>query len=182
MIKTLVVVGHPNLSESIVNKAWTESLQALEDDNVKVHVLSDAIGPNGQFNIVAEQALLCNYNRIILQFPLYWYMVPVIMKQWMDTVWCEGFCYGDGGIHLEGKWIEIATSCGAPEFCFNPEKGGVAIAEYTSFLQGSAAFVRGKAGRVFAFYGAGGPDCMERLKENVLAYKAFVLSDPTEQV
>ena len=176
-----MVVGHPNLSASVVNKAWREALQDLEGENIKVHVLTEAIGPNGQFDILAEQALLRDYSRIILQFPLYWYMVPAIMKQWMDTVWCEGFCYGDGGVHLEGKWIEIATSCGAPEFCFNPEKGGVAIEQYTSFLKGSAAFVRGKAGRVFAFYGTGSADCLNRLKDSVLEYRTFVLSYPEEK-
>lgn len=34
---------------------------------------------------IAEQ-----YDRIVLQFPLYWYMPPAIMKMWMDTVWAEG--------------------------------------------------------------------------------------------
>ncbi|MCG4934242.1 NAD(P)H-dependent oxidoreductase, partial [Dorea formicigenerans] len=33
---------------------------------------------------------------VILQFPLYWFSVPAIMKGWIDRVFANGIIYGDG--------------------------------------------------------------------------------------
>ncbi len=177
-MKTLVVVGHPNLARSVVNKTWTDAIRAIQNENLRVHALDEVVRADGSFDIVAEQRLLQEYDRIILQFPFYWYMVPGIMKEWMDTVWAEGWCYGEGGVHLEGKLIEAAVSCGAPEFCFDATKpGNISIETYMSFIVGSAAFVRARAGRIFAFYGAESDDVSTRLVENTRAYIDFVTKE-----
>lgn len=174
-MKTLVVVGHPDLSKSKINRSWVEGLKSYEGDDLRIHVLADVIKADKSFDLASEQALLMQYDRIILQFPLYWYMVPGIMKEWMDTVWAEGWCYGDGGVHMEGKLIEVAVSCGAPDFVFDEQTpGNISLEKYMSFMIGSAGFMRAKAGGVFAFYGAGMPDVDSHIEENVREYIDFV--------
>lgn len=169
-MKTLVVVGHPNLEKSVINKAWREALRPIESDEVIVHVLSEVVGEDGNFDVAREQALLEGVDRVILQFPLYWYMPPAIMLHWMTTVWCDGWAYGENGVHMEHLLLEVACSCGAPEVAF----GGTSLASYLQTIKGSAAFVRCRMGRIFAYYGAEAPDTMERLPKSIEEYIRFV--------
>lgn len=176
MTRTLVVVGHPDLAASHINKAWVDALKPHQNEDLKIHILSDVVKSDGTFDIVAEQELLSSYDRIVLQYPLYWYMVPAIMKKWMDTVWAEGWCYGAGGDKMEGKQLDLVTSCGAPAFCFDPNTpGGVALDHYTDWLRGTAGFVRGKAGGVHALFGAEADDIQERLPKEIASYLSFIL-------
>lgn len=179
-MKTLVVVGHPDLAHSVVNRAWVDGLRECESSSLEVHILAEELRPDRTFDVEYEQRLLCENDRIILQFPLYWYMVPGIMKEWMDQVWCEGFCYGEEGVALEGKLLEAATSCGAPEFVFDASKGYTSLDTYLSFLSGIAAFVRARPGRIFSFFGTGSPGYEERLAQSVRDYQAFVRTIPAD--
>lgn len=170
-MKTLVVVGHPHIATSVVNKAWTEAAESLRSEDVTVHVLEDAIRADGTFDLRAEQELISAADRIILQFPLYWYMPPGIMVEWMDTVWAEHWAWGEGGDAMVGKRIDAAVSCGAPEVAFR----ATTLREYLAFVKGSAAFVRAEGGGFHAFYDAEGERAEERLTANVEEYKRFVL-------
>ncbi|MDN4754469.1 NAD(P)H-dependent oxidoreductase [Porphyromonadaceae bacterium W3.11] len=170
-MKTLVVVGHPCLKNSVINKAWVNALRPYENDQMKIHILEDALLEDGTFDIKKEQDLLEQYDRIVLQFPLYWYMPPAIMKLWMDTVWAEGWAWGEGGDRMKGKVIDAATSCGAPEVAFSQ----TSLATYLSFVQGSAGFVQAKGGEYFAFYAAESFGYETRLKENCKEYISFIV-------
>lgn len=170
-MKTLVVVGHPCLEKSVINKAWVEALRPFENEQLKIHILDEVIREDGTFDLSSEQKLLEEYDRIVLQFPLYWYMPPAIMKQWMDTVWADGWAWGEGGDKMKGKLIEAATSCGAPEIAFS----GTSLATYLSFVAGSAGFVQAKSGDIFAFYAAEAPGYEARLEENCKEYIRFII-------
>ena len=91
----------------------------------------------------------------------------------MDEVWCEGWAYGDGGTMMENKQIDIAVSCGAPKFVFDAP-GAVSLSAYMNFLLGSAAFMRAKAGSVFALYGAEPKISQATLEENTKEYFKFL--------
>lgn len=172
-MKTLVVIGHPNLNQSVINKSWREALRAVESDEVIVRVLHEVVDEKGNFDVRIEQALLEGVDRVILQFPLYWYMPPAIMLHWMTSVWCDGWAYGNDGTHMEHLTLDVACSCGAPEVAFSQ----TSLETYLSFLKGTAGFVRCKAGRIFAYYGAESADTMERLPKNVEQYLRFVTQD-----
>jgi len=45
-------------------------------------------------DVVAEQAKLLRADAVILQFPLWWFGVPAILKGWFDRVLSNGFAYG----------------------------------------------------------------------------------------
>jgi len=44
----------------------------------------------------AEQDKLLRADAVILQFPLWWFSVPAILKGWVDRVFANGFAYGVG--------------------------------------------------------------------------------------
>lgn len=65
----------------------------------------------GGADVRAEQARLCAADLVVLQFPLWWYGPPAMLKGWIDRVFERGFAYdvpdprtgrnrkyGDGGL------------------------------------------------------------------------------------
>jgi len=57
-------------------------------------------------DIAREQRRLQWCEVLILNFPLYWFSVPAILKGWIDRVLAVGFAYGGG------KWFETAPLYG----------------------------------------------------------------------
>ena len=108
MKKTLVIVVHPTLSTSTINKAWSEAACG----HATLHFLYDAYPNGASFDIAAEQALIEAHDRIVFQFPLYWYAAPYLLKKWLDEVITYGWAYGEGGDKMEGKELAVAVSCG----------------------------------------------------------------------
>jgi NAD(P)H dehydrogenase (quinone) len=47
-------------------------------------------------DVVREQEKLLWADAVILQFPLWWFSVPAILKGWIDRVFANGFAYGIG--------------------------------------------------------------------------------------
>lgn len=47
-------------------------------------------------DIAAEQEKLKRCDALILQFPLWWFSMPAILKGWVDRVYAFGFAYGVG--------------------------------------------------------------------------------------
>ena len=64
-------------------------------------------------DIEAEQAALRAHQVVALQFPLYWYSTPALLKEWLDLVWLHGFAYGEDGEALKGKTLFVACTTGA---------------------------------------------------------------------
>lgn len=54
-------------------------------------------------DVAEEQRRLLWADAVILQFPLWWYGMPAILKGWVDRVFACGFAYGVGP-HGGGKW------------------------------------------------------------------------------
>ena len=75
--------------------------------------------------IVAEQQKILRADAVVLQFPLWWFSMPAILKGWVDRVFVEGFGYGirrdTGGTRrygdglLAGKRALIVTTMGGSE-------------------------------------------------------------------
>ncbi len=63
---------------------------------------------------MAEQKLLKNADRIIFQFPLYWYAAPFGLKKWEDEVLTRNFIYGDGTYPLKDKEFGLVVTTGMP--------------------------------------------------------------------
>lgn len=54
-------------------------------------------------DVRAEQQKLLWADVLILQFPLWWYTMPAILKGWVDRVYAYGFAYGVGE-HSDEHW------------------------------------------------------------------------------
>lgn len=80
-------------------------------------------------DVAGEQAKLLAADALILQFPLWWYGVPAILKGWIERVYAFGFAYGykDGsnqyrfgeGI-LKGKRALVNVLTGGPAVDYGP--------------------------------------------------------------
>ncbi|CAD5108390.1 NAD(P)H-dependent oxidoreductase [Zestomonas carbonaria] len=54
-------------------------------------------------DIAAEQDKLRWADAVILQFPLWWFSMPAILKGWVERVYAYGFAYGVGE-HSDARW------------------------------------------------------------------------------
>ncbi|MGH8445455.1 MAG: NAD(P)H-dependent oxidoreductase [Solimonas sp.] len=54
-------------------------------------------------DIADEQDKLRWADAVILQFPLWWFSMPAILKGWVDRVYAYGFAYGVGE-HSDARW------------------------------------------------------------------------------
>ena len=116
-MKTLIILAHPNLAQSKVNRALAQA--AAEVDEVVVRDLY-ALYPDGKIDVAAEQETLLEADHIVFQFPMYWYSTPALLKEWQDNVLTRNFAYGSKGKSLFGKTISFAVSLGSPETDYQP--------------------------------------------------------------
>src|ERR1700754_351570 len=108
-MKTLVIVAHPELNTSRINRKWMHRLGVPRSRDVTVHDLYAAYRDR-PIDVAREQALLKAHDRVILQFPFFWYSAPPLLKTWIDMVLEHGWAYGPGGHALRGKEFGIAVS------------------------------------------------------------------------
>ena len=76
-------------------------------------------------DIVAEIENLDWCDILILQFPLYWFSMPAILKGWVDRVLVPGFAYGGGAWYdkggLKGKRGMVVTTMAAFQEMMAPD-------------------------------------------------------------
>lgn len=173
-MKTLVILAHPHMGQSVVNKAWINSLPK-DKSVIDVHDLYETY-PDWQIDVVAEQQLLEQHDRIVFQFPIFWFNMPPLLKKWMDEVLAYGWCYGPDGNKMEGKEIGAVVSVGGPAAFY--QMGGqnlYTLDRYLSFLEGTANFIRAKHLPCHAFYGAETGEATEdALMENAKKYLDYL--------
>ena len=109
-MKTIIILAHPTIEDSKVNKRWKQELLQYPDE-IAVHEIYKEYS-DGNINVLKEQKLLESYDNIIFQFPLYWYSYPSLLKKWLDEVFTHGWAYGTRGDKLKGKKFGIAMSIG----------------------------------------------------------------------
>jgi NAD(P)H dehydrogenase (quinone) len=83
-------------------------------------------------DIRAEQAKLLAADTLVLQFPLWWYSTPAILKGWIDRVFTKGFAYGlrdpdhpgrtfrYGAGPLSGRRAQVIATIGSPAPAMGP--------------------------------------------------------------
>lgn len=108
-MKALVILAHPKIAESRINRGLMEEVR--KHPEITVHELY-ASYPDWGIDVPREQDLLEMHDRIVFQFPLYWYSTPPLLKKWQDDVLTYGWAYGSQGKKLQGKELLIATSIG----------------------------------------------------------------------
>ena len=112
MSKILVVLAHPNIESSLGNRTIVEKFKSLHpeaeiDELYKLY-------PDFRIDVKREQQKLLKADYIILQFPLYWYNAPALLRQWFESVLEHGFAYGSTGKALQGKKLILSITTGSP--------------------------------------------------------------------
>ncbi|WP_423188519.1 NAD(P)H-dependent oxidoreductase [Alkalibacterium sp. f15] len=135
-MKTLIILSHPTVDESSSQQFLMHSLP--EDGNVTVHVLEQTY-PDGMIDVAREQALLLEHDRILFQFPFYWYSSPPLLKKWQDEVLTNHFAFGYRGNKLHGKEFGLVLIIGLPEKEYQTGgQEGFSISELTKPYQAVA--------------------------------------------
>lgn len=115
-MKILVIATHPNIKESKVNKIWIEALK--KENNITIRFLDEIYKENKMIDIEQEKKFLEKAERVVFQFPFYWYNMPALMREYFDKVFEYGWAYGPKGDALKEKEFLVALSIGAPEYSY----------------------------------------------------------------
>ena len=152
-VNTLVLVFHPNISESRVNKALGATAESL-GGNIAVRYMYD-IYPDFNIDVATEQAALLGADRIVLQYPMYWLSCPPLLKKWLDDVLTFGWAYGSTGTALHGKELLLAVSVGGAGSAYGREGAHIyTIHEFLRPMQGTSRVIGTKYAVPFLSVGA----------------------------
>ncbi|MEM1223009.1 MAG: NAD(P)H-dependent oxidoreductase, partial [Verrucomicrobiota bacterium] len=113
-----LIFAHPALEKSRANRRLLESLTS--DDPVTLNDLYEKY-PDFIIDVGREKALLEANDRIVFQFPFYWYSTPALIKEWLDLVLQYGWAYGKGGTALHGKTVQVITTTGGSRDAYTAE-------------------------------------------------------------
>jgi glutathione-regulated potassium-efflux system ancillary protein KefG len=128
--RALLVLAHPALHRSRANAALLDAARTNPD--ITLHDLYQSYA-DFLIDVEAEQQRLLDHHLIILQFPLYWYSTPALLKEWLDMVWLHGFAYGRHGTSLHGKTLLVAVTAGGSQEAYRPD--GINRFPMTEFLR-----------------------------------------------
>ena len=86
MTKTLIIMSHPDVAQSSSQQFLLAAIKG--EERIQIRHLESILAEqeNNHFDKRIERACLQEADRIIFQFPFYWYQCPSVMKQWMDEV------------------------------------------------------------------------------------------------
>jgi putative NADPH-quinone reductase len=173
-MKTLIIVIHPDIKNSRINKRWIQELEKFPG-KYHIHQLHE-VYPGQIFDIAAEQKLIEEHERIIFQFPFYWYHGPALLKRWMDVVLTHGWAYGStSGYKFRGKKVAIAISLGLKED--EVQKGGAykySLEEMTRPFELTFGYVKADYRPMFAYYGMAYNPSEEWIEKSVPLYLNFL--------
>lgn len=132
--------------------------------------------------LAAETAKLKACDLLILQFPVWWFSMPAMMKGWIDRVFTYGFAYGIMGgptTNLAGRRAMVVTTTGGPAASYTKETRGTVDDYLKHLLVGSLAFCSMEVLPTFVGYGVASLD--EDARQAVLdAYeKSLDIFKPT---
>ena len=115
-MKTTILLFHPQLDQSRVNKALAN---AAKDAGFEVRDMY-ALYPDFKIDVAKERAVLENADRIVFQFPVYWYSSPALVKQYEDDVFTGNWAYNGGKALLDHEWL-LAVSPGADQDAYQKD-------------------------------------------------------------
>jgi len=112
MARLIVYYAHPGHKHSHVNRYMARAAARVSDITY-VDLYADY--PRFDIDVDVEQQRLLDHDVVLLQFPVFWYSTPSIIKEWQDLVLEHGFAYGHGGDKLSGKHMLLAVTGAGPE-------------------------------------------------------------------
>jgi len=110
-VRELEAQGHEVKVSDLYADGWKASVDRADfpalapDARLVVAAASGEALANGTLtpDVTAEQEKLLWADVLILQFPLWWFSMPAILKGWVERVYAYGFAYGVGE-HSATRW------------------------------------------------------------------------------
>ena len=173
-MKTLIIVIHPKMETSSINKRWMEELNKFPE-KYTVHELYKAY-PDEILDIEKEQELIESYDKIIFQFPFYWFSSPPLLKKWLDEVLLYGWAYGSkSGFKVGGKKIALAISTGIDDEGFSASgKYKYTMKELLRPFELSFEYIKADYREPFIYYGLEQNPSQEWIERSVPLYLDFI--------
>ncbi|WP_321333374.1 NAD(P)H-dependent oxidoreductase [uncultured Bacteroides sp.] len=103
--KVVVLVAHPNMSDSVANKALMNGIQAVQ--GVEIIELYKIV--SNPFDSEFFRKELESASALVFQFPFYWASSPSLLKKWLDEV----FTPFTGQPFVVGKSLMVVTTTGS---------------------------------------------------------------------
>lgn len=173
-MKTLIIVTHPEIENSIINKRWIEELEK-DPQKYTVHQLYKAY-PDGKIDIAKEQQLMESHDNIVFQFPFYWFSSPPLLKQWLDEVILYGWAYGsNSGFKLAGKKMALAVTAGIDEDVYSASgKYKYTMEELLRPYELTFEYIKAQYKDPFVYYGIERNPSDEWIERSVPMYLDFL--------
>ncbi|WP_217474214.1 NAD(P)H-dependent oxidoreductase [Stutzerimonas stutzeri] len=110
-VQRLEAAGHQVQVSDLYAMQWKPSVDAEDNlDHLPGARFEPSLSSKQAFenakqsaDIAGEQEKLRWADAVILQFPLWWFSMPAILKGWIDRVYAYGFAYGVGE-HSDTHW------------------------------------------------------------------------------
>lgn len=101
-IATLRAEGHDVVESALYAMGWDP---VVRHDNIDAEPVTERLDVTGHgraaqltgtvpADVAGEQAKLRRADALVVQFPLWWYGMPAILKGWFDRVFVSGFAFG----------------------------------------------------------------------------------------
>lgn len=116
--RAVVIYAHAAPDSSRVNRRMIDAARALP--NVTVRDLYETY-PDFAIPPAPEQALLAPAELVVFHFPVQWYSMPALLKEWIDVVFEHGWAHGIGGTALQGKGLWLAATTGGAQSSYAPD-------------------------------------------------------------
>jgi len=175
-MSTLVIIIHSNLAQSLINKRWIAELKKYPT-SYTIHDLH-AVYPDEKIDVAREQQLLADHDKIIFQFPFYWFNCPPFFKTWLDDVLTDGWAFGQrSGYQLAGKKIALGITAGIDQEDYQPwGRYKYTLEQLTAPFELTFDYVKADYSAPFAFYGAEYNATSERIEKSARDYISFIES------
>ncbi|MTH55015.1 flavodoxin family protein [Bacillus mangrovi] len=172
-MKTLVIVSHPSLETSIVNKRWVEELKK-HPEKYTVHELYK-VYPDEKIDAEKEQKLIESHGNLVIQFPVYWFSSPSLLKKWLDDVFLYGWAYGSKGDKLKNRKIALGVSAGISHEDYQEEgRYHYTLDQVLLPYEMTALYCKADYRSFFAFFGAESEPSAEKIETSAKDYLKFI--------
>lgn len=110
-VRELTAEGHEVQVSDLYAMRWKSEVDRADFPTLAADARLKVAGASGEAfkavalteDVRAEQEKLKWADALILQFPLWWYSMPAILKGWVDRVYAYGSAYGVGE-HSDSHW------------------------------------------------------------------------------
>lgn len=140
-MKTLILISHPQFADSATQQFLKTAGESQGD--VTFQQIDDLYQQH-QLDVDTEQQQLIKADRLIFQFPMYWYSSPASLKQFMDDVFTRKLVVADHLLRHKELGLVVTLGDSAADF----QAGGREHFTISELMRPFEAFAN-KAGMIY---------------------------------